>query len=127
MVVSIITDDVLLSKEEIDDLVSVLNGIVNACFWGHIFIPGNRNEIILNMTVSSWLLDLDPIDVLEMFIKHGVIDIEKDDENTRTRVYRMLDYTEKFSWDYMLDPEYYKNESRKISDPDTVPVYFMIR
>ena len=97
-------DDVCCEEEDIKDYVDLLNGISYACGNGA-FKSGHRNQIVLDLTVASYKLGLDAIDVLAKFVERVLIDEHNDDEDTWDRVSRALEYHNRFSWQYMIDPE----------------------
>lgn len=93
------------TTKEFDKLLYTLNGLSIDCQGGG-FQEGSRNEIILDIVVCSELLGLNALDTITDFLT-TVIDPEKDDENTYDRAKRMLNYRGRFSYDYMLSPNYY--------------------
>jgi hypothetical protein len=96
----------LVDEDSVQDYIDVLNGIARYCTDGG-YREGTRNEIAVNLTVASHELGMDAIEILRLFMNHGLIDKSKDDESTEGRVNRVLWYTKNFSWDYMLDPGFY--------------------
>lgn len=104
----------------------VLNGLVSDCMHGG-YCAGHRNEMILALTVSSWMLGLYPPDVLKWFVQYDLIDPDRDDERPMDRMNRMLNYTDSFDWDYMLGPEFYENLGDECVDDGTLPVFFKVK
>ena len=72
--------------------------------------------MILNLVVSAWLAGLAVSRVLQILIDNDVIDINRDDENTWARVNRMLGYTHRFNYDYLIDPDTYRLYGKHIDD-----------
>lgn len=103
MTIDIATDEIMCDECEAQRYVYVLNGLSYHCQEGG-WRLGWRNEVIVNMTVSAYQLGLDAIEVLNEFVKAGIIDPESDDESTLKRVGTVLDYSWEFSWDWMIDP-----------------------
>lgn len=92
--------------------VDVLNGLAYACYQYDEFSEGYRNTVALNLTVSSYMLGLDPIVVLDKFVELRLIDPKDDDEDTYGRVYKAEEYRYKFDKDYMIDTDTYTRYAR---------------
>lgn len=101
----IAADELVCQETEAADYVDVLNGIVHDCYRNHAFQEGNRNNVIVDMTVAAYMLGLDATDVLDKFVEHGILDPSEDDEDTYDRVKTVLEYTMFFNWDWMIDPD----------------------
>lgn len=100
--------DVRCEPSEAPDYINVLNGLIVDCARNKGYKEGYRNEMILDMTVSSYMLGIDPEGVLECFMHDGLITNGMDDEQPTDRMSKMLDYKSRFDWDYMLDPDSYR-------------------
>ena len=89
----------LLNSEmdKINDYIDLLNGIVYACHKFDEYKPGYRNTVAVDLTVGSYMLGLDALDVMNDFIIEGLIDRKGDDENPYSRVRRVLDY--RYKWE----------------------------
>ena len=118
-------DELICQETEAESYVNVLNGIAHGCYKEDLFQQGNRNNVIVNMTVAAYMLGLDATDVLDKFIEHGIIDPCDDDEDTYDRVKTVLDYTKRFSWDWMIDPDGWVDMARDYAGEDN-PVLFAI-
>lgn len=101
----IVADELVCEETNAADYVDVLNGIVHDCYRNHAFQEGNRNNIIVDMTVAAYMLGLSAMDVLDKFSEHGILDVTEDDEDTYDRIKTVLDYQDSFSWDWMIDPD----------------------
>jgi hypothetical protein len=101
----IVADELVCQETEAADYVDVLNGIAHGCYKEDLFQQGNRNNVIVDMTVAAYMLGLDATDVLDKFIEHSIIDPCVDDEDTYDRVKTVLEYTKSFSWGWMIDPD----------------------
>jgi hypothetical protein len=111
MVVEIAKDECLCDEIDVKYYVDVLNGIVYECMHGG-FSVGHRNEVAVDLAVASYMLGLDAVKVLDWLVKEGVINPCDDDEDTYRRVETMLDYKNRFDWEYMIDPTYYMEKAR---------------
>lgn len=112
------SDETLVDDAE--DYVAVLNGIIDECYSGG-FSEGTRNEIAVNLTVVAYCLGLDPIEVLDNLVGAKVINPDDDDEDTWNRVRTVMDYADRFSWDWMLNPTYYCHPVR-----DDIPIHYKL-
>lgn len=121
----IAADDLVCPETEAESYVNVLNGIVHDCYRNHGFQEGNRNNVIVDMTVAAYMLGLDATEVLDKFVGHGVLDISEDDEDTYDRVKTVLEYTRHFDWDWMIDPDGWVDMARDYEGEDN-PVLFAI-
>lgn len=108
-----VTIEIKVSKEKVIDVdsapdyISMMNGIAYACHEYAEYQEGFRNTIAVDLTVGSYMLGLDPFDVLNTFIKYGLIDPLMDDEAPIDRVRRVLLYDYNFDWDWMINPDSY--------------------
>lgn len=100
---------ILIPKDKAQQYVDVLNGIVSDCYYNGGFSEGYRNTIAVDLTVCCVMLELDPIKTLDKLVLAKVIEPDRDDENTWTRVHVVSTYHRRFSWDWMIDPEIYKD------------------
>jgi hypothetical protein len=101
----------------IEGYANVLNGIFYELELGDGYTQGMRNAIIVDMVVSSYMLGLDPYDILNELI-NGVqlIDPEHDDELPTDRVGKVMNYTERFNCDWMIDSNYYDKLGARCAD-----------
>lgn len=106
-----------------EDYVKVLNGIVTECHEEG-YRQGWRNEIIVNMVVSAYILGLDPMQVLNLLKANELIKDEDDDEWPAVRVQRVADYQDSFSWDWMIDANWWSK--RADTGTTTPPVKFVL-
>lgn len=118
-------DELICQETEAEGYVNVLNGIVHDCYRTHGFQEGNRNNVIVDMTVAAYMLGLDATDVLDKFVEHGILDTSDDDEDTYDRVSTVLEYSEFFSWDWMIDPDGWVTLAQEHAGEDN-PVLFAI-
>lgn len=108
----------------VDDYVAVLNGIAVCCHKYDEYQEGYRNQIAVDLTVAADMLCLDPYVVLEEFEKAGLIRDYNDDEDPETRVSRVMNYSTRFCWDYMISPYNYVSASKYLDDE--CPLCFVI-
>ena len=121
----IVADELVCQETEAADYVAVLNGIAHACYKNDAFQEGNRNNVIVDMTVAAYMLGLSAMDVLDKFIEHSIIDPSDDDEDTYDRVKTVLEYIQSFSWDWMIDPDGWVTLAQDYKGEDN-PVLFAI-
>lgn len=129
MVIHIIPDETLLdSRDEIEDWMLVLNGIVWECVNRYGFSEGFRNEVIVTMTVAAYLLGLNALEVLDELVDEKVIDPDEDDEDTWDRVRTVLGYHRRFGWDWAINADGYRTIALDHSGApdDEMPVRFVI-
>ena len=107
MVIEVKTKEMIVDVDQATDYISMLNGIAYACHKYNEYQEGFRNTIAVDLTVGSYMLGLNPFDVLDAFVKYGLIDPLMDDEAPIKRVQRVMYYDESFSWDWMIDPDSY--------------------
>lgn len=107
----------------IDEYVDLLNGIAYACQRYDEYSEGSRNTVAVDLTVACYMLGLNALQILDMFVKASLIDPARDDQDPKGRVYRVLDYRYKFDWDWMIDPEQYLNMPRTYKDTDGLIKY----
>lgn len=125
MICRVSTDKLVCPDTEAKDYVDVLNGIVHDCYRNHGFREGNRNNIIVDMTVAAYMLGLDATDVLYRFAECGILDPSEDDEDTYDRVKTVLEYTAFFNWDWMIDPDGWVTLAQDYAGEDN-PILFTI-
>lgn len=118
--------DTDIVDSEVLDWVRVLNGIAYKC-QNDGYCPGWRNEIMVNMTVASYMLGIEPEDVLDDFVRTSLIDCSDDDEDPYDRMTKVLDYKRRFSWDWMIDAAWWRGLGIKAEDEEThLPVRFTL-
>lgn len=100
-------DEVRCPLEEVDDYIKMMNGIALHCEMREGYIRGWRNEKAVDLTVGSYMLGLEPIEVLDEFREAMLINDEDDDENPADRVWTVYNYKYAFDWLWMIDPEFY--------------------
>ena len=118
-------DEVRCDEFDIDQYVNVLNGIVYFCKKRIGFYRGFRNTIAVDLTVASYMLGLDAIEVLDKLVELDVIDPKDDDEDTWNRVRTVLDYDESFCWTWMIDPDVYFVHGKTSMMMSTLPIRFV--
>lgn len=123
MFIEIVKDECLCNEDDIQDYIDVLNGIVCECVRGN-FKEGYRNQVAVDLTVAAYMLGLDAELVLHELIVERVINPLDDDEDTLRRVETVLDYSHRFAWGYMIDPETYTHAANDWSSK--LPVEFRI-
>lgn len=121
----IVADELVCGETDAADYVAVLNGIVHDCYRNHAFREGNRNNIIVDMTVAAYMLGLSAIDVLDKFAEHGILDLSEDDEDTYDRVSTVLLYDNDFCWSWMINPDGWVALAQDYAGEDN-PVLFTI-
>ena len=98
--------DALVDEDSIQDYIDILNGI--AYFLEEEgYKEGWRNEIAVNLTVASYMLGLDPHDILKELMSSNLIKDGDDDEDTVKRIDVILDYKDRFEWGWMIDAEWW--------------------
>jgi hypothetical protein len=123
--IEIAKDEVLADEAHALIYLSILNGIVYDCHQQNGFTEGYRNQVAVDLTVAAHMLGLDPDDVLQKLVDAKVIDLSKDDEDTFERVRRVMQYSDRFSWDYMIDPDAYLTANME-NDGTEVPITFTL-
>lgn len=121
--IKIAKDEALV--DDAQEYVDVLNGIVYSCCQQDGFTEGTRNKVAVDLTVAAYMLDLDPELLLRKLIDAKVIDPAKDDEDTFKRVRHVMWYADRFSWDYMIDPDDYFTLGTE-NDGAEMPVKFVL-
>lgn len=127
-----VTEEIKVSKEKVIDIdsasdyIAMMNGIAYACHEYSEYQKGFRNTVAVDLTVGSYMLGLDPLNVLDVFIKYGLIDPAMDDEAPNDRVKRVLLYSESFDWNWMIDPDMYVGFCVKFFRPEEIPVTFKL-
>lgn len=100
--------DALVDEDSIQDYIDILNSI--AWFLEQDgYKEGWRNEIAVNLTVASYMLGLDPHDVLKELMSSNLIKDGDDDEDTVKRIDIVLDYKDRFEWGWMIDADWWSN------------------
>jgi len=121
----IVADELVCQDTEAESYVAVLNGIVHDCYRNHAFQEGNRNNVIVDLTVAAYMLGLGVFDVLDKLVQNGVIDPDDDDEDPYDRAETVLLYDKSFSWDWMIDPDGWVTLAQEHAGEDN-PVLFTI-
>jgi hypothetical protein len=111
-IIDIVRDEVIADESDVQDYVDVLNGIVKFCHQNG-FKRGWRNTIIVDLAVGAWMLGLDPEETLDRLVRAGVINVGLDDEDTYVRMNRVTQYTDRFEWSWMIDPEVFADLVRE--------------
>lgn len=105
-------DETLCDEDSIESYVNVLNGIIY-----HLekkgYVEGERNEMIVNMCVAANMLGIDPYLMLDRLKAYRLINDKDDDDLPITRVNRVMNYTNRFSWDWMIDASWYDSHGAK--------------
>lgn len=122
-VIKVNPDRTLCDADSSQDYLDVLNGISRFCSEYHGYSEGYRNEIAVNLTVSCYMLGIFVSNVLEVMIKEGLIDPKFDDEDPWVRVDHVLNYADRFDWDYLLDPDTYLTMSYNRKDSEMVVLF----
>ena len=123
--IEIAKDEVLADEAHALVYLSILNGIIYDCYQQNGFTEGYRNQVAVDLTVAAHMLGLDPEDALQKLVDAKVIDLSKDDEDTFERVRRVMQYSDRFSWDYMIDPDAYLTANME-NDGTDVPITFVL-
>lgn len=105
--IQVSSDEAMCGEDMVQDYVDLLNGIVFDCLDHFAYTEGTRNEVAVDLTVASYMLGLDPEDTMRTLIKENVINPDNDDEDPMQRVRTIMDYADRFDWDWMLNPQYY--------------------
>ena len=108
----------------VDEYVDLLNGIAYTCQVYDEYSEGYRNTVAVDFAVACYMLGLDALQILDMFVEDSLINPARDDEDPESRVYRVLEYRYKFDWDGMIDPDQYLGYG-DVSE-DEVPLFFKI-
>ena len=122
-IIKVNPDRTVCDVDSSQDYLDVLNGISRFCSEYHGYSEGYRNEIAVNLTVSCYMLGILASDVLRAMIDEGLIDPKFDDEDPWMRVDRVLDYADRFDWDYLLDPDTYLTMSYNRKDSEMVVLF----
>lgn len=129
-VINISKDEAMIDEDSLQDYVDLLNGIVYDCDYNDQYSPysGCRNEIAVCLTVAAHELGLDSEDVMRKLIDKKIIDPDKDDEDPIVRVRTILDYSRRFSWEWMLSPGYYavRGRTAKANDDYIPKIWFSL-
>lgn len=110
----------IVDPRHVQKYVDLMNGISYSCERFDTYQEGCRNMVAVDLTVGAWMLGLDPIVVLNDFVKTNIIDPLADDESPLIRVNRVLDYAERFDWDWMIDPDGFLSYGDVTEDDVTV-------
>lgn len=112
--------------DNVHNYLNLMNGIVLACHKYGEYQEGRRNQVAVDFTVGCYMLGLNPLAILGTFIEKDLINPSNDDEDTYVRIDRVLDYTERFNWDWMIEPEAYVYGASKINGEvlQELPVLF---
>ena len=105
----------LVDRDNLQGVVDMLNGIALACYWDGEFQEGWRNKVIVDLVAGSTMVGLNAYDVMEVFVCNDLINPNEDDEDTWTRVERVMDYKHRFCWNWLISPEEYVDKAK---DPD---------
>ena len=103
-VVEVVKDEAV-DSENVDGYVDILNGIIVDCFKYGAYRQGRRNTIAVDFTVAAHMCGFDPLTELRLFWKHGLINDINDDEDSESRVERVMEYDRDFCWEWMIDPD----------------------
>lgn len=122
-IIKVNPDRMVCDVDSSQDYLDVLNGISWFCEHSSGYSEGYRNEIAVDLTVSCFMLGLEATEVLEVMIEEGLIDPKFDDENPWVRVDRVLNYADRFDWDYLLDPDTYLTISYDRDDSEMVVLF----
>ena len=108
-------DKVRCGEDMIESYVNALNGIIYVLDqYG--YVEGNRNTIIVDMTVASYMLGIDPYFMLDRLKSYLFIRDCNDDELPIGRVNKVMDYTKRFDWDWMIDADTFSEFGWKNED-----------
>ena len=107
------------------EYVDLMNGISFTCERYNEYHEGYRNTVAVDLTVGAWMLGLDPFNVLDYLVEANVINPGFDDESPNTRIHRVLDYAERFDWDWMINPDDYLSYKDVVTE-DNVTVFFKL-
>ena len=91
------------------------------------FREGYRNTMIVDLTVSCSMLGIDELYVLRALNRASAIDYRDDDEDTEHRMSRVLEYQRSFDYDYMIDPDYYRDLGKQHSGSSSLPVLVILK
>lgn len=120
-------DETIVDDQSAEDYVTLLNGIIDECYNSGGYTEGMRNEVAVNLTVSAYCLGLDPIEVMDQLVEAKVINPDDDDEDTWNRVRTVMDYADRFSWDWMLNPGYYHQRGMQSAKDADMPIRYYLR
>lgn len=128
-VINVPLDETLCYDDRDDALryLHVLEGIMWSCVHDHGFREGYRNTVIVDLTVSCSMLGIDELYVLSLLNNAGAIDYRDDDEDTEERMSRVLEYWRKFDYDYMIDPDHYRELGEQHSGSSSLPVLVVLK
>lgn len=112
--------------DSIDDYVALLNGVAYDCQYLSGYTEGNRNTIAVNLTVGCHMLGLDPLGVLETFESNSLISEYLDDEFPAKRIKTVLDYADRFSWEWMIDADEFASNGREVDEDDQLVTFKLV-
>lgn len=119
-------DETIVDDQSAEDYVTLLNGIIDECYNREGYTEGTRNEVAVDLTVAAYMLGLEPLEVLDQLIEAKVIDPADDDDDPRDRVRIVKDYADRFSWDWMLNPEYYHQRGMQSAKDADMPIRYYL-
>lgn len=99
------TDECLCDKEDAKKYVEVANACL-LLMTNDYYNQGNRNDLILDLYVSVYMLGLNINNVLKHHSLYDRLDA-RDDEHVSDRIRRMGRYEERFDWYYMQSPNHW--------------------
>lgn len=127
MIVEVESSKARCDVDSIDDYVALLNGLAYDCQYLSGYTEGNRNTIAVDLTVGCHMLGLDPLGVLETFEHNGLISEFMDDESHPSkRIKTVLDYTDRFSWEWMIDADNFADNGRKVDEDEQFVTFKLV-
>lgn len=126
MIVEVESSKARCDVDSIDDYVALLNGLAYECQYLSGYTEGSRNTIAVDLTVGCHMLGLDPLGVLETFENEGLISGFMDDEFPAKRVKTVLDYTDRFSWEWMIDADIFANNGREVDEEEQFVTFKLV-
>jgi hypothetical protein len=126
MIVEVESSKARCDVDSIVDYMALLNGLAYHCQHLSGYTEGNRNTIAVDLTVGCYMLGLDPLGVLETFENNELISESMDDEFPSTRVKTVLDYTDRFSWEWMIDADSFADLGREVYEDDQLVMFKLV-
>jgi hypothetical protein len=126
MIVEVESSKARCDVDSIDDYVALLNGVAYDCQYINGYTEGNRNTIAVDLTVGCYMLGLDPLGVLETFENNELISELLDDEFPAKRVKTVLDYTDRFSWEWMIDADSFAGNGKGSRRDDQLVTFKLV-